>query len=167
MIASPKDFAVGHKLRHVLAKRYAAKYNIDVFGGGYIPLENKVDGLAPYMFSVVIEISREEYYMSEKLMDAFLTRTVPIYWGAAAATRLFNPRGIITFSGEDDFEEALRHATQEYYKDHVDAIEKNHWQAQKIARADDTMFECVLGPVAREVARLKQSERLTRRGVLG
>ena len=132
MIASPKDFAAGHKLRHVLVQRFAAHYGIDVFGKGYMPLArlNKVDGLAPYAFSVVIENSREEYYMSEKLIDAFLTRTVPIYWGAHAATRLFDPCGIITFSGEDDFEDALRRATPEFYRDNADAIERNHWQAR-------------------------------------
>ena len=158
MIASPKNEAIGHKLRHVLVQRYAAHYGIEVFGEGYEPLEKKVDGLAPFMFSVVIENSREEYWISEKLIDAFLTRTVPIYWGAPAATRLFDPRGIITFSGEDDFEDALRHATPEFYLHNRDAIERNHWQARGFAQQDDTLFKDVLEPVVTEMARLQRGE---------
>jgi hypothetical protein len=51
------------------------------------------------MFSFAIENCRQPYYMTEKLIDCFITGTVPIYWGADYAIDFFNPDGMIGSSG--------------------------------------------------------------------
>ena len=68
-------------------------------GRGYAPFEAKEDGLAPYRASVVIENSREPSYISEKLIDAALCRTLPIYWGAPDVADWFDPAGLIAVVG--------------------------------------------------------------------
>jgi len=85
MIASPKDVAAGRKLQHVLVQRYAAHYGIDVFGKVCAPLDDKV------------------YAFSAHLL------------GRARCYAALRPRGTIKFSGEDDFEDALRRVTPEFY----------------------------------------------------
>ena len=47
-------------------------------GRGDMELKEKEDGLCDYMFSVAIENSNQ--YFSEKLLDCFLTGTIPIYY---------------------------------------------------------------------------------------
>lgn len=86
MILSDKKIREGHRLRHA-AVALLKQHNIscDLFGPSFTPLPNKFDGLAPYMFSIVIENSRTGSYMSEKLFDALAVGTVPIYWGNAPA----------------------------------------------------------------------------------
>ena len=99
LIASAKRSLVGHKLRHqVVAWLKQAGIEVDVMGGGYRPFERKSDGLAPYRYSIVIENSREHGYFTEKLVDALLCRTVPIYWGAPDIETYFDMRGMIVCS---------------------------------------------------------------------
>lgn len=82
LIASAKTKQPGHKLRHVVANwSRETGQDIDIMGRGYKPFDAKSEGLAPFRYSIVIENVREENYFSEKLIDALLCRTVPIYWG--------------------------------------------------------------------------------------
>jgi hypothetical protein len=46
----------------------------------YGPTENKIETMGHYKYSLVIENSHE--YVSEKLIDAILAKTVPLYIGA-------------------------------------------------------------------------------------
>lgn len=82
LIASGKTKQPGHKLRHVIAGwcRETGQ-DVDIMGRGYKPFAEKSDGLAPYRYSIVIENAREQNYFTEKLIDALLCNTVPIYWG--------------------------------------------------------------------------------------
>ena len=44
----------------------------------------KAAALRPVMFHIAIENVSQRSYFSEKLLDCFLTRTVPVYWGCHA-----------------------------------------------------------------------------------
>ncbi len=68
---------------------------VDVLGKGYAPFENKEDGLLPYLFSIVIENCKEPEYFSEKLLDCFFTKTIPIFWGEGNVEEYFDMKGVI------------------------------------------------------------------------
>ena len=124
IIASGKNQLKGHKLRHSLIQQY--QHRLDVFGLGYNPVELKETALAPYMYSVVIENSQDHLFFSEKIIDAFLTGTIPIYWGGAGVPELFNKRGIKLFEDErKDFASVLEECTDKYYMDNIDAVREN------------------------------------------
>jgi len=93
MFVSNKNTMPGHKLRHKLL--YELKYTgVDFYGQGaenYV--SNKADGLRDYRFSIVIENSRESGYFTEKIVDCFLTGTIPIYWGDPDIGRHFMAGG--------------------------------------------------------------------------
>ncbi|WP_407495245.1 glycosyltransferase family 10 domain-containing protein [Pseudooceanicola sp. MF1-13] len=90
LIASSKTSQEGHKLRHSVADYVKAQQlDVDVMGSGYRSFETKSDGLASYRYSVVIENVREPDYFTEKLLDALLCLTVPIYWGCPNIGGLF------------------------------------------------------------------------------
>jgi hypothetical protein len=77
-----------YSFRHNMAKELATCGWVDVYGrdldvpgckGG---LGNKADGLIPYKLSVCMENSIWDDYISDKIIDAVLCRTIPIYVGA-------------------------------------------------------------------------------------
>ncbi|GHG98919.1 glycosyltransferase family 10 domain-containing protein [Pseudodonghicola xiamenensis] len=108
LIASAKRDSEGHKLRHAMVDwSRVSGQDVTVLGRGYTPFEAKAEGLAPYRYSIVIENVQETNYFSEKLMDAVLCNTVPIYWGCPNLDRFMNPEGIIQCQTEADLRAAV------------------------------------------------------------
>ena len=97
IIASGKDYAPGHKLRHEVINRLATKHNIDVYGYGYKPVKNKTEALEDYAFSITIENSIQPGYWTEKIVDCFAVGTIPLVWGDKSINKFFNPEGIVFF----------------------------------------------------------------------
>lgn len=130
LIASSKRVWEGHRLRHAVVDRIRQEnLPVDVMGRGYKPFAEKAEGLAPYRYSVVIENLREASYFTEKLVDAALCRTVPIYWGAPDIADYFDPAGMILCSGLDDILTALRQAGPADYAARAAAVEENRRRA--------------------------------------
>ncbi|MDO5756177.1 MAG: glycosyltransferase family 10 [Rhodobacterales bacterium] len=124
LIASAKKSQTGHKLRHRLAdwasSMGAAK--LDVMGGGYKPFGPKSEGLAPYRFSVVIENVRERNYFTEKLIDAILCGTVPIYWGCPNIGDFIDTSAMIICESEADLRAAILSASGAEYAARLPAL---------------------------------------------
>jgi hypothetical protein len=118
LIASKKRSLPGHKLRHRCVDWIRGQgIEGDVLGRGYEPFERKSDGLAPYRFSVVIENVRERNYFTEKLIDAILCRTVPIYWGCPNIADLMDTSGMVICESFDDLQQAIRAVSPDLYEE--------------------------------------------------
>lgn len=78
------------------------------------------------MFHVAVENSRNLNYYTDKIVDCFATKTIPIYWGAPNIGDYFNKKGIITFENEEDLIEILNNLTEEDYKNRLEAVEENY-----------------------------------------
>ncbi|MEK0164222.1 hypothetical protein VWX35_18335 [Phaeobacter sp. A36a-5a] len=116
IIASAKRDHPGHKLRHdVVEHLRCSTPEVAILGRGYQPFETKSDGLAPYRYSVVIENVRERNYFSEKLIDAILCETVPIYWGCPNISDFFDPAGMIICSTGEEIRAAIAMISQDDY----------------------------------------------------
>lgn len=63
-------------------------------------VEDKWDALAPYRFSLAIENSRAPDYWTEKIVDCFLARTVPLYDGAPNLEQYFPADSFIRIDRE-------------------------------------------------------------------
>ncbi|GIT92600.1 hypothetical protein JANAI62_31630 [Jannaschia pagri] len=126
LIASAKRDLEGHRLRHAVVEALPEGAPVDVMGRGYKPFEDKSDGLAPYRYSVVIENSRERGYITEKLIDAVLCRTIPIYWGAPDVGDYLDTRGLIICETLDDILAAIDGADAAGYAARAEAVEANH-----------------------------------------
>lgn len=83
LIASNKTFTTGHKKRYVFLKKIQEVFGteIDIFGIGFNPINDKWDAIAPYKYHIVLENSSYPDYFTEKLSDAFLGLSYPIYYG--------------------------------------------------------------------------------------
>jgi hypothetical protein len=91
----------GHQARQRFLEHISGNIQFDLFGRGYAFLDDKWDGLAPYRYSFVIENHQNELYWTEKIMDCFLTWTMPIYFGARRITDFFPAEAMIQIDLED------------------------------------------------------------------
>ncbi len=104
IIASGKKEAPGHRMRHDVIERFAKEHNIDVYGRGYNPIGSKLTALKDYMYTIVIENESSKGWFTEKLIDAFQTGTIPIYWGAPDIYDYFeHTKGIFNIAFLEEF----------------------------------------------------------------
>ena len=78
------------------------------------------------MFHIAVENSRHINYYTDKIVDCFATKTLPIYWGAPNIGEFWNEKGIITFEDENDLVNILNNLTKEDYTQRLEAIEENY-----------------------------------------
>lgn len=133
LIASSKRSESGHILRHQMADWIAATgRDMDVMGGGYRPFKEKSEGLAPYRYSLVIENVQEPNYFTEKLVDAILCQTVPIYWGCPNIGDFLDPAAMIICNTKAEMQAALDTMSAEDYATRFPALlamrdRADHW----------------------------------------
>ena len=150
MITSNKTATSGHKFRHDITN-YITQNNlhVDIYGGKYLYLPHgntkafasdhtarhitngKINALKDYMFSITIENSKDDYYFTEKLIDCFLTGTIPIYYGCPSIGNFFNINGIIVINSLDDLSSVLPTLNDELYYKIKPYIEDNYNKAQQ------------------------------------
>jgi Glycosyltransferase family 10 (fucosyltransferase) C-term len=138
-IASRKKITEGHKMRHEIIQTH--KKSIDVYGGAYHPISNKIFALKDYMFSLTIENCQLDYYFTEKLIDCFMTGTIPIYWGCPSISDFFDIRGMIMLKNSKEFSNILCILTKSLYDSKLEFIESNFETAKKYLIAEDWIYE--------------------------
>lgn len=142
IIASGKRELPGHKLRHTIVQ--AADGNIDLFGNGYQPIRDKIEGLRDYRFHFAIENSKKDYWFTEKLIDCLMTGTIPIYWGCPSIGDFFDTNGFILFNDLNELKVKLEGCTPEFYESKRASIEHNFRLAQKHLLAEDWIYARIL-----------------------
>jgi hypothetical protein len=110
-------------MRHAIVERFRGQ--IDVFGRGYKPIENKLEALKDYQFQIVVENEVSDYWFTEKICDCFATGTIPVYFGCRSIGDFFNPSGIIHFETLDDLKEILDQCNSALYEKKLDAVQDN------------------------------------------
>ena len=150
MVTSNKRETLGHCFRHIITD--CIKNNnikVDIYGGNYLNLPYmtsraftkehsgrhisncKINALKDYMFSITIENCKQDYYFTEKIIDCFLTGTVPIYYGCPSIGKFFNINGIIVIDTLLDLMNVLSSINIELYNTMKPYIEENYNIAQQ------------------------------------
>jgi len=141
IIASSKNSVEGHKLRHEVIRQF--KGNMDVYGHGYNSIEDKEEALLKYKFSVTIENCRQPGYWTEKIVDAFATKSIPIFWGHNAVNDFFDPDGIIYFDNIEELKEIFKDIEKngdEIYESKKTAIEYNFKKVEEYRIPEDWCY---------------------------
>lgn len=140
IISSKKKITEGHRLRHAIINAAGSKIN-GVYGRGYKPIENKIEALKDYRYSIVIENDNREDLFTEKIIDCFMTGTIPVYWGCKKRIGdYFNLDGIIQFNDINDFDDAISKCTEENYLKNTVAVEENFELAKQYCIPEDYMW---------------------------
>lgn len=96
-----------HARRYDFTQRLKAELPaLEIFGHGVRFVEKKADALDPYKFHLAIENHQAPHLWTEKLADAFLACTVPIYCGCPNVADYFPAESFIPID-IGNFEESL------------------------------------------------------------
>ena len=107
------------------------KYKPVDMGGKYKnnvgKIKNKIKFLSSYKFSIAMENTEGNGYLSEKIFQSFISGTIPIYYGDYMMDEYINQKSLILIRGKKDMFEKI-----EYIKkiDNIDELYK------KILRED-------------------------------
>lgn len=89
-------------------------YKIVDSGGGYRnnlqdgkAVDDKLEFLKNYKFSLATENSVYPGYVTEKIVDAWAAGTIPIYFGDRSSVRMFNPSSFVLVDG-NNIENAIK-----------------------------------------------------------
>lgn len=72
------------------------------------PVDDKVEWQSHYKFSIAFENSIQNGYQTEKLIEAFAARTIPIYFGNPKVLSEINPDSFIICNSIDEFDDVIQ-----------------------------------------------------------
>ncbi|MUU61238.1 fucosyltransferase [Helicobacter pylori] len=84
-----------------------------VTGGGAVKntlgykVGNKNEFLSQYKFNLCFENTQGYGYVTEKIIDAYFSHTIPIYWGSPSVAKDFNPKSFVNVHDFNNFDEAI------------------------------------------------------------
>lgn len=98
---------------------------------GQLVLGASKEPLFDSMFHIAIENTSIKNYFSEKIIDCFQTKTVPIYYGCWNIGDFFNINGILPFIDLNEMIASCNKLTPELYKLMLPALEENFQRSNK------------------------------------
>jgi hypothetical protein len=159
IVMTNRNVAPGHPLRHELyARRKEIKIPFDIYRGTWNQFEPMADTLPmpPWpnnkwkvnvfdcMFHVCIEGFKNEYYYSEKLIDCFITKTIPLYWGCTIIDEFFNTNGMIIVDNVDEIIRACNQLTPAVYERLLPLVNDNYESGLRVYKYEDILKDAML-----------------------
>jgi hypothetical protein len=133
-IMSSKIYTQAHRMRFMIMRRYSALNHIGPFrfrmhrSPPRIPSKNLFFAHAKFNIACENDIIPNMY--TEKIIDCFQTRTVPIYYGCTNLEQYFDTRGVIQFWTIEQLEQILKNLTPDDYESRKPYIEQNYQRAR-------------------------------------
>lgn len=94
---------------------------------------------------IAIENVSQNNWFTEKLIDCFVTRTIPIFIGCPNIGNYFNIEGMHIFETVDDLIEGVNKINlKEDYLQKQDAIESNYWNAKEYTEPIEKRLQKVI-----------------------
>ena len=72
-------------------------------------IQNKIEFLSLYKFSIAMENSEGDGYLSEKIFDSLISGTIPIYYGDYTIDEYINPKSFILIKNERNIKEKIEY----------------------------------------------------------
>jgi len=150
-VSSNKAFLPGHhkRLEFVHWMRHNAPH-VDMYGRGFNAVEQKLDALRDYRFSVVIENAVRPNWITEKVTDCFITGTIPIYYGAPNIGDYFDSNGILQFATVEELQQILQMietSGEELYRDKIESVMENFKHGLHYTLTLDKWFDVYIRPI--------------------
>jgi hypothetical protein len=94
-------------------------------------IERKEELLDTFKFSIVVENGVYENYFTEKIIDCFATKTIPIYNGCPNIGDFFDVESILTFNDENDLIDTIEAIDKDTYEKLISYVENNYIESKK------------------------------------
>jgi len=140
-VMSNKNNLPGHQLRHKTQGIVNKKRNFELLFPKSIEIDKKYQLFESTMFHITIENSKNTNYISEKIIDCFMSYTIPIYWGCPNISDYFDNKGIIFFETEEELNNILDNLTENEYYRRLESVKKNYEIANNFAFYFDRVNE--------------------------
>ena len=134
-ITSSKNWAPGHKMRLDIWEGLEEAESLNGFeilkykSPPWTSSRNFLFENAKY--SIVVENQKLDNLITEKVIDCFASKTIPIYWGCPNIGEYFNLDGIITFDTLEELKYILDNLNELDYDSRIDIIEENFEKSKK------------------------------------
>lgn len=139
-LCTSNSFLPGYRIRHELWMNQHHIKNIPIkfWSSSWAPVDRnriipkRTDGLNDKvelfysMYSFCPENTKQKNYFTEKIMDCFATKTVPVYWGCPNIGNYFNIDGIIVVNDIYDLFDKIQSFSEEQYNKMIPALEENY-----------------------------------------
>ncbi len=100
-ITSSQKASRGHEERMNFYGRIKDIENIEIYGRGIKPIKDKWDVLSTAKYAIAYENFQNQYYWTEKIMDCYLSFTMPIYFGCKSIEKFFPKDSYIQLDPSD------------------------------------------------------------------
>tara|TARA_R100001129_G_C5297565_1_gene241544 strand:- start:476 stop:1390 length:915 start_codon:yes stop_codon:yes gene_type:complete len=149
-IASDKNWAPGHQLRHIITKLIKDKFEVDFWGSAFKKFDkgDKYLCLKDYCFSITVMNAKNNNYFTETLIDAFRCGTVPIFWGCDNLGEYFNEKGVLRFNSPKELYGILEGLSFEKYKEMLPYVEENYRIAMSHTQLDDNVIQAIMSSIS-------------------
>ena len=141
IVCSNKRYLNGHILRHECVNLF--KDVIDIYGNGYNPIDQKIISLKNYRYQIVIENTKKDFWFTEKLIDCFVTGTVPIYYGCPSIDKFFDTNGMIIFNNLEELNKIIKNLNADIYNSMMDSIINNYKKAHQYILAEKAISQTI------------------------
>lgn len=133
-LMSSKIWTQEHRMRFMILRRLGHLKQIRDFEFLMHRSPPRVVSKEPFFTNAKFHIACENQVMtnmfSEKLLDCFRTRTVPIYYGCTNLEKYFNVGGVIRFNNITEFENIMTNLTPDHYEQLLPYVEENYQRAR-------------------------------------
>lgn len=126
-VCSSETAVDGHKKRYAFINKMIGHFKdkIHIYGRGFNYIKDKYDGLSPYKYSIAIEHSVHHNYWTEKIIDCYLSLTMPVYYGCPEIHDYF-PKESMILIDIDDYKKSIltieKAIDENYYERYYDYI---------------------------------------------
>jgi hypothetical protein len=148
-VMSSKIFTPEHIMRFVILKEVINKSRLGNFEflmhRSPPRIESKEQYFVNAKFNIVCENQCMNNMFTEKLLDCFRSRTVPIYYGCTNIDKYFDTRGMLRFWNIEQFKNIVYNLTPADYDRMLPYIEDNYhrsryyWQKTVYQRVEDVV----------------------------
>jgi len=103
VVVSQKVFHNGHRKRLRLLELLKENLGdrLRIFGRGICEIQDKAEAIMPSALHLALENTVEPSYWTEKLSDAFLGYSLPVYGGCPNIHNWFSPESMLTVNPDD------------------------------------------------------------------
>lgn len=142
-VTSNKNQSPGHELRlEIFEKLNKIDFvnGLEVYQHKSPPFHHRRnDFFETSKFHISVENSQQQNYFTEKIIDCFASKTIPIYYGCPNIGNWFNLDGIIYFNDLSELENIFDFIDENYYNDRQSVIEENYEIAKKFHSDNDVV----------------------------
>lgn len=100
-VSSNQQSSKGHKVRMKFLDSIQGLSFVNVYGRGIKPIDDKWEVLSQSKYTIAYENFQSDHYWTEKIVDSYLSYTMPLYFGCNSIDHFFPKDSYIQIDPED------------------------------------------------------------------